>query len=139
MLYVNDEQNKHCAEQSRPENAVLSQVKHCFLWYWHNLAEVSTSFPTSSLSVPFCTDSLWHTVTVASIASFPYIQVFFPVSYPICSQEQTRGLIFKGLAVAVSVPAGTAQGGVRLAEPLGVSDDDGSMGELPPLSQWEVC
>lgn len=48
-------------------------------------------------------------------------------------------MIFKGLAVAVSVPAGTAQGGVRLAEPLGVSDDDGSMGELPPLSQWEVC
>lgn len=77
MLYVNDEQNKHCVEQSRPENAVLSQVKHCFLWYWHNLAEVSASFPTSSLSVPFCTDSLWHTVTVASIASFPYIQVFF--------------------------------------------------------------
>lgn len=42
--------------------------------------------------------------------------------------------------MAVSKPAGTAQGSVRLAEPLGVSDDDdGSMGELPPLSQWEVC
>lgn len=28
MLYVNDEQNKHYAEQSSPENAVLPQVKH---------------------------------------------------------------------------------------------------------------
>lgn len=41
--------------------------------------------------------------------------------------------------MAVSMPSGTAQGRVRLAEPLGVSDDDSSMGELPPLSQWEVC
>lgn len=37
------------------------------------------------------------------------------------------------------MPAGTVQGSVRLAEPLGVPDGDGSMGELPPLSQWEVC
>lgn len=41
--------------------------------------------------------------------------------------------------MAVSMPAGTAQGSMQLAEPLGLSDDDGSMGELPPLSRWEVC
>lgn len=41
--------------------------------------------------------------------------------------------------MAVSMPAGTAQESLRLVELLSVSDDDGSMGELPPLSQWEVC
>lgn len=82
MSYMNDEQNKHCAEQSTPENAVLSQVKHCFLWYWHDLAEVSASFPASSLSLLLHTDSLWHMVTVASVDSFPYIQGFFSCILP---------------------------------------------------------
>lgn len=48
-------------------------------------------------------------------------------------------MIFKGFPVAVSMPAGTVQGSARLAELFGVSDDYSSMGELPPLSQWEVC
>lgn len=60
--------------------------------------------------------------------------------YPTPSVPRSRpGGLFEGLPVAVSMPAGTAQGSERLAEPLGVSDDDSSMGELPPLSQWEVC
>lgn len=50
-----------------------------------------------------------------------------------------QGMIFKGIPVAVSMPAGAAQRSVRLADPLRVPNGDGSMGELPPLSQWEVC
>lgn len=48
-------------------------------------------------------------------------------------------MIFKGFPVAVSMPAGTVQGSMWLAELLSISGDDGSMGELPPLSRWEVC
>lgn len=48
-------------------------------------------------------------------------------------------MIFKGIPVAVSMPAGKTQRSVWLADLLRAPNDDGSMGELPPLSQWEVC
>lgn len=79
-------------------------------------------------------------VTVASTASFPHIQRFFSCIIPHLFTGADQGVDFQGASCGCFNASGTAQGSVRLAEPLGVSDDDdGSMGELPPLSQWEVC
>lgn len=62
---------------------------------------------------------------------------FFP---PLCilpnviATRADQGMIFKGIPVAVSMPAGKAQRSVWLADLLRAPNDDGSMGELPPLS-----
>lgn len=90
MLYVSDEQNECYAEQSSPENAVLSLVKHCFLWGWHNLAEVSDSFPTSSLFLLFWNTHVpvAHGISGLNSLLLTYPGIFF--LYPTPSVHRSR-------------------------------------------------